>query len=123
MPSHQILIVEDDDDLRALYRRALALEGYTVVEANSGYAALQRMDVQPPSLVILDLILPGYDGLAVLRDISAQPHLRAVPVLVVTGSSLFVDPSRVAGVLRKPVAPARLLQAIQQCLSAGDSVA
>ena len=119
MAAHQILIVEDDYDLRALYRRALLLHGYRVSEANSGYAALQRIDVERPDLIVLDLILPGYAGLSVLRDIAAQPHLRDVPVIIVTGSSITVEHLQVPRVLRKPIEPAELVMSVEQCLADG----
>ncbi|HWK09405.1 MAG TPA: response regulator, partial [Vicinamibacterales bacterium] len=103
----------------ALYRRALLLHGYRVSEANSGYAALQRIDVERPDLIVLDLILPGYDGLSVLRDIAAQPHLRDVPVIIVTGSSITVEHLQVPRVLRKPIEPAELVMSVEQCLADG----
>jgi CheY-like chemotaxis protein len=112
----RVLVVEADHDLRTLYRRALIFHGYDVSEANSGYAALQRLQIERPALIVLDLILPGYDGLAVLRDIAAQPRLRQIPVIVVTGSTVPLERLAVARVLRKPIQPPELVKAVQQFL-------
>ena len=54
-----ILIVEDDADLRRVWRLALQLEGYNVEEAGDGIGALRHLDNHPPNLVVLDLGLPG----------------------------------------------------------------
>jgi DNA-binding response OmpR family regulator len=109
--------VEDDNDLRRMYRLALSLAGYDVIEANSGYAALQRLDANRPDLIVLDLLLPGYDGLTVHREIAAQAHSRQVPIVVVTGSDIDVSELPVARKLRKPVGEAVLVQTVRDCLS------
>ena len=116
MTRSRILIVEDDQDLRALYRMTLLLHGYEVAEANTGYAALQQLEIRAPDLIILDLMLPGYDGLAVLRDISAHPSLHHLPVIVVTGAARPIDHLPVARALRKPLTAAQLLDAVAECL-------
>lgn len=114
-----ILIVEDDEDLRRLFRTALTLDGYHVVEASNGIEALQRIDQAPPDLVVLDLLLPGVSGLVVHQEIAAQALTRHIPIVVITGSPLADASMKVACFLRKPVDPDRLVESVRTCLSEG----
>ena len=114
-----ILIVEDDEDLRHLFRTALALAGYDVIEAGDGLEALRWIDHSPPDLVILDLLLPRISGLVVQQDIAAQAVTRQIPIVVVTGSTLAAEDFDVACFLRKPVSPDQLITTVRSCLTAG----
>ena len=114
-----ILIVEDDEDLRRLFRTALSLSGYDVVEAADGLEALQRIDHSPPDLIVLDLVLPRVSGQAVREEIAAQAMTRDTPIVVITGTAADPDDLNVAGFLRKPVDPDRLLNTVRTCLAAG----
>ena len=114
--SRTILLVEDEDELRHLYRQVLLLAGYQVVEARSGYEALQRLETRVPDLVVLDLGLPGIDGKSVYRELAAQSSTRAVPVLIVTGNPQDAVDLRVACVMTKPVSAKQLLNGVTECL-------
>ena len=82
----EVLVVDDDADTRSLVARSLEREGYTVAQAQDGDEALLRMRVSPPSLVILDLVMPGRNGFQVLEQ--ARSEGLNVPVIVLTGKSL-----------------------------------
>lgn len=114
-----ILIVEDDADLRRLYRTALTLDGFDVEEAADGVDALRRVDHRRPDLVVLDIGLPAINGVAVQQEIAAHAYTRQIPVLVVTGTTMNLDHLDVACVLRKPVEPDELLRMVRRCLAAG----
>lgn len=114
-----VLIVEDDDDLRRLFRTALTIAGYAVEEAADGAAAIYRLHTNPPSLVLLDLDLPTVSGFIVHQEIAAHAHTRDIPVVIITGSTLNLDHVDVACVLRKPVDPEKLVTTVRQCLQAG----
>jgi DNA-binding response OmpR family regulator len=114
-----ILIVEDDEDLRHLFRTALALAGYDVIEAGDGLEALRWIDQSPPDLVILDLLLPRISGLVVKQEIAAQAVTRQIPIVVITGSTMSADGLDVACFLRKPVSPDQLIATVRSCLTAG----
>ena len=114
-----ILIVEDDADLRRLYRTALALEGFDVDEAADGFDALRRIDHRRPDLVVLDIGLPAVSGVAVREEIAAHAYTRHIPVVIVTGTTVNFDHLDVACVLRKPVEPSDLLKTVRSCLAAG----
>ena len=117
-----VLIVEDDDDLRRLFRTALAIAGYSVEEASDGAAALYRIHHNPPDLVILDLSLPTVSGLIVHQEIAAHAHTRHIPVVVVTGSTMNLDHLDVPCVLRKPVDPETLITTVRNCLESGTGI-
>jgi CheY-like chemotaxis protein len=85
-----VLVVDDDPSTRALLRRTLGREGWSVAEAASGGEALERLDraQNPPSVVILDLMMPGMDGFELLAEMRRRDELRNVPVVIVTAKDL-----------------------------------
>jgi len=111
-----VLIVEDDDDLRRMFRTALMIAGFSVEEAADGAAALHRVHHEPPDLIVLDLSLPTVSGLIVHQEIAAHAHTRQIPVVIVTGSTMDLDHLGVPCVLRKPIDPERLVSAVRECL-------
>jgi CheY-like chemotaxis protein len=115
-----ILLVEDDDELRRMFRTSLLLEGYEVLEAGDGLEALSRIDRELPDLVVLDLMLPSLSGVAVRQEIAAHALTRDIPIVVVTGSAMNVDHLDVECVLRKPVGPEELVAAVRRCFHRGS---
>lgn len=120
MDRARILVVEDDTDLRRLFRSVLSLAGYDVTEAADGIDALYSIDLTPPDLVVLDLQLLALDGISVQQELAARAATRNVPVVIVTGSDLVVEAANVACILRKPVSPDRLLLIVQRCLATAE---
>jgi two-component system, OmpR family, response regulator MprA len=115
----KILVVDDERAVRESLRRALELEGYRVELAEDGEEALQRLGTAPPDAAILDVLMPGIDGLEVCRRLRADGN--ALPVLMLTARA-EVD-SRVAGLdagaddyLPKPFALAELLARLRALL-------
>lgn len=80
----ELLVVDDDELNREIYRRNLESAGYSVTVAVSGEAALKRLDEEIPDLIILDVHMPGMDGFEVCRRIRSKPALADVPILFVT---------------------------------------
>ena len=119
MASKRVLIDEDDEQLRRLYRQALALGGYEVKAARGGFEALRHLDHQTPDVVVLDLVMPGVDGYAVRNELAAQAQTRHIPIVVITGSTEALNWLDVKCVLRKPVQPDELLRAVGNCLASG----
>ena len=111
-----VLIVEDDPELRTLYRTALALEGYAVVAVADGIDALRHIDVDPPDLMVLDIGLPRLSGGDVQREVASHAQTARMPIVVVTGNSNAVDRSDFACVLQKPIDLDTLVQAVERCL-------
>jgi two-component system response regulator MprA len=117
----RILVVEDDPAVQAAVRRALLYEGYGVTVAADGPAALREARDGGPDLVILDLMLPGLDGLEVCRRLRAAS---ALPVLMLTARDAVDD--RVRGLdsgaddyLVKPFAYEELLARVRALLRRG----
>jgi len=79
-----VLLVEDNEPTRNMLSRRLGQEGYVVSAAENGRAALELMQVERYDLVLLDLIMPEMDGLAMLRHLAGTSSLQSTPTIVVT---------------------------------------
>jgi len=118
MKAH-ILVVDDDPRITDLLRRILAYEGYSVSIAASGSEALDRSLERPPDLVVLDIMLPGLDGLEVAQRLRTAGD--NVPILMLTARDTVAD--RVKGLetgaddyLVKPFAPEELVARVKALL-------
>lgn len=85
----RILVVDDDPDLAEFTRRLLVADGHEVIVATSGKDALAEVRTHPPDLVMLDLSMPGMDGLEVCQRLKADSATRLLPVLILTGRDPF----------------------------------
>ncbi len=117
-----ILVVDDDPKIVRLVRTYLEREGFAVVEANDGRSALAAIALEAPSLVILDLMLPEVDGLAVIRAVRRTDR---TPIVVLSARGTTSD--RIAGLtegaddyLPKPFSPAELVIRIRRVLERAD---
>lgn len=86
--SAPVLIVEDDADAREVLARTLAAKGWAVDTAADGIQAIERVEAQAPSAVVLDLMMPRMDGFGVLRHLRSDPRFQEIPVVVVTATVL-----------------------------------
>jgi two-component system response regulator MprA len=125
MQGASILVVDDDVAIRRVLARALGAEGYAVDSASDGGAALVSLERRVPDLVILDVGLPGLDGIAVARRTRAKGI--TVPILMLTARDDIAD--RVAGLdagaddyLVKPFATDELLARVRALLRRGHDV-
>ena len=91
MAKESILVVEDEDDIREPLRYNLANEGYRVVWAASEEKALNAVRASLPDLVLLDLMLPGLDGLEVCRSLKQDPQTRNLPIIMLTAKGEEAD--------------------------------
>ena len=82
--SHPILVIDDDPDSRELLQRTLEGDGYAVVTAEGGEEGIELARRVKPSLITLDVMMPGMDGWAVLKELKADRTLRNVPVMMIT---------------------------------------
>ena len=83
-----VLVVDDDADVRELFRRTLARDNMTVIESANGMEALQRLREQKPSAILLDLMMPVMDGFEFLAEFNCHPEWRDIPVVVITAKHL-----------------------------------
>jgi two-component system response regulator MprA len=117
-----VLVVDDDGPIRRMLERTLAAEGYGVAGAADGGAALAAIERAAPDVLVLDVGLPGLDGLAVCRRLRGKGL--ALPILLLTARDGV--PDRVAGLdagaddyLVKPFAPEELLARVRALLRRG----
>lgn len=113
-----ILVVDDEEDIRELVRYNLSKAGYTIITAATGEEALRMAHDSRPTLVVLDIMLPGIDGLEVCRRLKADPALHKTPIVmisalgeekdVVTGLELGAD-----DYVAKPFSPGVLLARVK----------
>jgi signal transduction histidine kinase/CheY-like chemotaxis protein len=109
-----LLVVDDDPDVRDLLTRGLVSAGYRVQDAPGGAEALELMSQDPPSAVLLDLMMRPPDGFEVLCRMREDPALRAIPVMIVTAKELTAEEHvELAGsaqrIIRKGTDPSRLV--------------
>lgn len=119
MPQKRILIVEDNTELRRMFRTVLSMAGYDVEEAGDGVEALQLVENRLPDLIVLDLVLRSLDGLSVQQELASRAITRRIPIVIVTGSTIDTTSLDVACVLRKPVMPDDLVNTVRSCLAGG----
>ena len=121
MAREKILVVDDEEDILELLRFNLSRDGYRVVCASSGEQGLKLARSEMPDLIVLDLMLPGVDGLEVTRHLKDDPKTKAIPVTmltakgeesdIVTGLELGAD-----DYITKPFSPRVLLARVKAVL-------
>jgi CheY-like chemotaxis protein len=113
-----VLIVEDDEDIRAALREMLEEEGYRVATAIDGEEGLAQVKSSRPGLVLLDLLMPGMNGLEFLAALRADQTFASLPVVVVSaggrGSAGMAVEAGATRFLPKPLKLARLLSVVQE---------
>lgn len=87
MSSKSIMVVDDDDDVRRMLCVILEGEGYNTVAAADGVEALERMRVDPPSLVFVDLMMPRMDGAHLIRSMNGDAGLSHIPIAIMSGQT------------------------------------
>lgn len=119
--SKRVLIVDDEASLRTLVRVNLEIDGIEVSEAVDGNEAMSMLRQAPPDLVLLDLMMPGKDGIEVLEDVAADPELRNIPVILLTAKGEQEDLERGAilgarGHITKPFDPEQMVRTVKAAL-------
>jgi two-component system alkaline phosphatase synthesis response regulator PhoP len=128
LPTRPILVVDDDAKIVRLVRTYLERDGFSVVTAADGPAALDAIETHRPALVVLDLMLPELDGRAVIRAVRRDEEAAATPILMLSARGSIVD--RIAGLedgaddyLPKPFSPAELVLRVKSILRRSEAVA
>jgi len=91
MTRKELLIVEDEEDIVELLRFNLTREGFTVHTAGDGETALKTIARKAPALILLDLMLPGMDGLEVCRTLKKEPNTASIPIIMLTAKGEEAD--------------------------------
>ena len=87
----KVLVVDDEENIRMLVKFNLEKAGYEVLEASDGNKAIETAVNSTPDIVILDLMLPGIDGLEVCRNLKRHPRTAALPIIMLTAKSDEID--------------------------------
>ncbi|MEV0901294.1 response regulator [Actinoplanes sp. NPDC049802] len=116
----EIVLVEDDDDIRAITAQMLRRAGHTVVEAPDGAAGLQAVLTRVPHLVVSDIDMPVMSGLDLCRVLRSDPRTASLPVLLVSGSLLPGDrrpfDAQASAILVKPFRRGELIDRVEELL-------
>ena len=120
-----ILVVEDNPLNLELVRDVLTSVGMRVIEAQSGTEALEAAARIHPSLILMDIRLPGMDGFAVLKCLRADPATAAIPVVALTAQAMVGDREQVLqsgfdGYIPKPIDTRTLADSLRQLLEARE---
>ena len=121
MANELILIVEDNEKNLKLVRDVLQFKGYQTIEAGTGEEGVRLAKERIPDLVLMDIQLPGMDGIAALGVLRADPATRAIPVMAVTASAMTQDRKKIMaagfdGYQSKPIKVKELMDAIREML-------
>src|ERR1700682_4674662 len=105
---HLILIVEDNEKNLKLARDVLQFSGFQTIEAASGEAAVDIARAQRPDLILMDIELPGIDGITALQQLRADAGTAGIPIVALTASAMSADRARffgagVDGYISKPI--------------------
>jgi two-component system, OmpR family, alkaline phosphatase synthesis response regulator PhoP len=126
MVRQSVLVVEDEEDIRELVSYNLLKEGYQVAGVASGEDALTSVEAKTPDLILLDIMLPGLDGLRVCRKLKDNPRFKSIPVIMLTAKG--EEPDIVAGLnmgaddyVTKPFSPKVLLARVQAVLRRAET--
>ena len=121
-----VLVVDDELDLVKCLKEGLELEGYTVLTAEDGNAALEIARKETPHLILLDLMLPGLDGYHVLKLLKSDERYQQIPILVITARGDVRDLTQAVecgadGCLVKPLELDILLSRVHALIGNGGS--
>lgn len=120
-PPTRILVAEDDPDIGSLLEHYLRKAGFTATIVTSGRDVMPQLKREPPELVVLDLMLPGLDGLQVCKAIRADPNTAGIPVIMLTAKAEESD--RIVGLelgaddyITKPFSPNEVVARVRALL-------
>jgi CheY-like chemotaxis protein len=121
MAGELILIVEDNEKNRKLVRDVLTFKGYRLAEAETGEDGVRLAKELRPDLVLMDIQLPGINGIAALAQIREDPDIRDTPVIAVTASAMTQDRQKIMaagfnGYQSKPINVKDFLAAVRAML-------
>ena len=121
MPAHRILYVEDNFQNKRLVRKILTARGYNVLEADDGLTGVEVARKELPDLILMDISLPGIDGVEATQRIKAHADTTAIPIVALTANAMRGDRERfiAAGCddyLPKPISTSELLEMIRKYL-------
>ena len=124
MAAERVLVVEDNEKNMKLFRDVLQATGYTTLEASTGEEAIELAILHTPALVLMDVQLPGIDGVEALARLRHDERTASIPVLALTAQAMHGDRERLVeagfdGYLSKPVDVIELLRTVSEYCGRG----
>ena len=121
MPGELILIVEDNEKNMKLVRDLLQVKGYQTVESETAEEGIRLARERRPALILMDIQLPGMNGIEALGHLRGDAETRTIPVIAVTASAMSQDREKIMeagfdGYHRKPLEIKQFLEAVRQML-------
>ena len=122
---YRVLIADDEPHMLKFIEFTLRKGNFEILKANDGVQALEVAEAQKPNVIVLDVLMPGMDGVTALRNLKKKPVLKLIPVILLTARGHTLDPeeAKKAGAsyyLTKPFSPTELLKQVQQLAAAGS---
>lgn len=126
MAGEKVLLVEDQALNRELATDLLEVAGFEVCQADSGERAIQVARAESPRIILMDISLPGMDGLAATRILRADPRFKTVPIVALTAHAMKGDEDRAKtagcdGYITKPIETATFARTVSTLLERGRS--
>lgn len=121
----KVLVVDDEDDIRRIAMISLSgVGGMVVAEASGGLEGIRKAREERPDVVLLDMMMPGMDGLATFQALRGDPETSGIPVVFLTAKAMSAEVDRLKalgarGVLIKPFDPMALPGQLRELLSSG----
>jgi two-component system, cell cycle response regulator DivK len=127
MPTKRILYIEDDFQNRRLVRKLLRLNGYEMIEAEDGLQGIAIAAREKPDLILMDINLPGIDGMEATSRLKSSNDLAYIPIIAVTANAMRGDREKIMGAgcdsyLQKPINTIKLMEIITSFIGAGQTV-
>ncbi len=121
MANELILIVEDNEKNRKLVRDVLQVKGYKTIETETAEEGIRLAQESQPALILMDIQLPGMDGITALKRLRAEPKTRNIPVIAITASAMTLKREAMlaegfAGYQNKPISIKDFLEEVGKVL-------
>ncbi len=118
----KILIADDRSEVVELVKVTLEGEGYRTIDASDGSEALEKIRLEKPDLILLDIVMPKMDGFEVLSEIRKDPKTKDIPIIMLTAKGQKSDQEKgkelgATGYIIKPFSPSILLRRIEEILA------
>ena len=126
MANELVLIIEDNEKNRKLVRDVLQVKGYRTIETETAEEGLKLASEQPPALILMDIELPGMDGITALKQLKAEAKTKSIPVIAVTASAMTYNRQTMLaegfdGYQSKPISVKDFLGEIERVLASHAS--
>ena len=123
MPNELILIIEDNEKNRKLCRDVMQVKGYQTIESETAEEGLELARSQAPALVLMDIQLPGMDGITAMKQLKADPLTADIPIIAITASAMTHNRTTMLaegfdGYQTKPISLKDFLAEVQRVLAA-----